>query len=467
MDYSIRRNSPTDWLKDNRAIIIVVLVAFALRVAVFAAARPWNHEVLRNTILVFDAFGYHARALGVLQSGTFASFGALRTPGYPLFLAGVYSLFGVKPAVAIFIQVVLSSFTVALVYDWARMGIGRPAAIVAAAALAVEPHTVFYTVTLMTDTLFVLIFLGSVLTLMHGLRAKRLGLFALSGLLLGLATLVKPVGQYFPIVAVVLILIYRGIAWRLRWRAIATLVVVFALAIGPWLYRNHAQYGHIGLSSIQGENLLFYGVACTEVARTGRGLEEIRAELREAAAARGASEDGNPFDNSRAYQEVALSYIRSHPMDYAVRHLHGVLNTFASLGTGRISEFLRGPSSDLPYQFFAAPGMRESIRGFLRSKTPMELVVGGVVGFIMVITYLAALGGFVALLRERRYFFVAATVIIALYFLASVGPIGQARYKLPLVPFYVTLTGRGLLGVWHLVTRRGRRVAGPSGEFAS
>ncbi len=74
-----------------------MLLALALRVALFLLARPWDDEVLRNTILVTDAGGYHTLALGILQSGSFATFGAFRTPVYLAFVSAVYSVVGIKP----------------------------------------------------------------------------------------------------------------------------------------------------------------------------------------------------------------------------------------------------------------------------------------------------------------------------------------------------------------------------------
>ena len=450
----IGRRSLGDRMRENRAIIIVVLLALALRVALFLFVRPWDDGVLRNTILVNDAAGYHTLALGILQSGSFATFGVFRTPVYPAFVSAVYSVFGIKPWVVLFLQLFISSATAVLVYAWAKLAVGRRAATVAAAAFAVQPHTALYSLTLMTDTLFVFVFLASVLALVHGLKTTKLGLFVVSGVLLGVATLVRPVTQYFPMVVALLILIYRGATWRFRGRAFAVLALVFVLTLTPWLHRNHAQYGHVGLSTIQGRNLLFYGASYAEVAKTGRTIEEVRTEFREIAAERGAIEGNNPFENSRIYQDIAMSYIKSNPVLYAKRHLRGIVNMFLNLSTRQIAEYLGVPSHELPYRFFAAPGFRETVRGFFRSKSSAELTIGALVGVAMLATYLTALVGGCAVLRKRNRFYLMATVIITLYFFASVGPIGQARYKMPLVPFYIAYTGLGLSEAWRFMKRR-------------
>ena len=454
MERDVGRRSLGDRLRENKAIIIVVLLALALRVALFLFVRPWDGEVLRNTILVTDAAGYHKLALGILQSGSFATFGAFRTPAYPAFVSAVYSVVGIKPWVVLFLQLFMSSATAILVYAWAKLAVGRRAAIVAAAAFAVQPHTALYSVTLMTDTLFVLFFLASVLALVHGLRTTKLAPFIVSGALLGVATLIRPVTQYFPMVVALLILIYRGVTWRFRGRAIAVLALVFVLTLTPWLYRNHAQYDHVGLSTIQGKNLLFYGASYAEVAKTGRSLEDVRAEFGEMAAERGAIEGNNPFENSKIYQDIAMSYVKSNQVLYAKRHLRGIANMFLNLSTQQIADYLGVSSHDLPYRFFAAPGFLETVRGFLRSKSSAELTIGAFVGVVMLATYLAALVGGCAVFRKRNHFYLMAAAIITLYFFASVGLIGQARYKMPLVPFYIAYTGLGLSEIWRFAKRR-------------
>ncbi len=81
-------------LREHRTLVLIVLIALAIRLVFFAAVRPWADEILQRAILVLDATGYHRLAVGILESRSFDTFGAFRTPGYPVFVAGVYSLFG-------------------------------------------------------------------------------------------------------------------------------------------------------------------------------------------------------------------------------------------------------------------------------------------------------------------------------------------------------------------------------------
>ena len=53
-------------LREHRALVLVVLIALAVRLVFFAAVRPWADEVLQRAILVLDATGYHRLALGIL-----------------------------------------------------------------------------------------------------------------------------------------------------------------------------------------------------------------------------------------------------------------------------------------------------------------------------------------------------------------------------------------------------------------
>ncbi len=91
-------------------------VAVLLRAAYFlprwASVPDWN----------VDALGYHQLAVNLLEHGAFSIStapplqpDAIRTPGYPAFIALVYLIFGVSPQAVLLLQVILDSLTALLV----------------------------------------------------------------------------------------------------------------------------------------------------------------------------------------------------------------------------------------------------------------------------------------------------------------------------------------------------------------
>lgn len=446
------------------ALILIVLLAIVIRLAFMAAVQPWDAEVVDRAILVTDATGYHRLAVGIADSWDYETFGAFRTPGYPTFMAMLYALFGAKPWVVLIAQVLLNTCAVVLLYVWADLVVGRKVALVSAFLYAIEPHVVLYTATLISDTLFAFCLLAALLLLTYGHRTARASYVFLCGAMLGVAALIKPVGQFFPLVAVVIALLLPKVRPSFRWRSAFAVAFAFLLVVSPWIQRNYLEYGHIGLSTIQGSNLLEWNATFSEVARTGKSVDEVRAEFAEIARDRGAVEGGNPFANSDVYAAVAMDYIGSHKAYYAARHIKGIANMYLNIGTARFSSHLGLESGGLAYRFFAAPGLPGMAEGFFATKAPHEVAIALIVLPFMFLMYLAAAVGIVSLVRARRYLCLLIGLGVVAYFSAVTGVIGLVRYKLPIIPFYLVMSAQGFVSCREFLRKRRAANAAPAAD---
>ena len=118
------------------------------------------------------------------------AFHAFRMPGYPAFLAGLYSLFGWDPMVGYLANVACELLTQLLLLALGRQLLG-PAGTVAAQALFAT-HVV-WTASLMTESLFTLLFTALVLLLVRGRATAAPAGAAGFGLLLAAALFVRPI----------------------------------------------------------------------------------------------------------------------------------------------------------------------------------------------------------------------------------------------------------------------------------
>lgn len=171
---------------------------------------------------------------------------ALRTPGYPLFLA---VLMDPKPGPAtltriLLVQALLSTLTLPLAYGVFRSFLPFPAALGALALSALSPHLVAANSYVLSETLFGCLTVLAVWTAIRaglsGSRAKS----AAAGLVIGLATLVRPAMQIFPLPLAGLLLVHGG---RRRGPALALMLLLgFAAASAPWILRNMVTLGSAG-----------------------------------------------------------------------------------------------------------------------------------------------------------------------------------------------------------------------------
>lgn len=81
-------------LAGNTALVLIILAALGIRTILFVSLRPWDDNVVERRVLTDDARSYHFLASSIVETGTFEQFDSgfyLRTPGYPLLIAGISS----------------------------------------------------------------------------------------------------------------------------------------------------------------------------------------------------------------------------------------------------------------------------------------------------------------------------------------------------------------------------------------
>lgn len=165
---------------------------------------------------------------------------AHRTPGYPLLIALTG---GSLPALRI-AQALLDTLTVLAAYFLARRWVPSHAPI-AALAVALCPLLIFHTGLVLTETLFTTLLAWGVLLLLTPPRPPtarfREWPFFLGLVLLALAVLVRPGAVALPVLLAIASALTRPQPVRLPAATLALLLT--ALVLLPWAYRNHRVLG--------------------------------------------------------------------------------------------------------------------------------------------------------------------------------------------------------------------------------
>jgi 4-amino-4-deoxy-L-arabinose transferase-like glycosyltransferase len=238
-------------LSDRAWLGLIVLVALLVRLpaALYmgdeVAALPGTHDqvsydALARSLLAGRGFSFGQKWYPFTPANTPTAHWSFP---YPLYLAGVYSIFGDHPLAARLIQGLAGGgLMCCLAYLIGRRVADRRTGLAAAALTAVYGYFVYYNVALMTETFF----MASILTALYlslAIRdrpslARWLGL----GLALGLAGLLRQT-------ALLLIpLLLAWLVWELRRKAVpawhfALPLVVVGLLVAPWTIRNARVYG--------------------------------------------------------------------------------------------------------------------------------------------------------------------------------------------------------------------------------
>lgn len=217
----------------------------------------WNLTV--HTYPISDFAWYHERAVGLIQGEGYSVHGrptAYWPIGYPLFLAAVYKVFGPHFYAAKVFNIMMSSATVGLIFLLGRNLCGFAGGLCAGILLAILPSQIEWTSVLCSEVLytFLLVTFLYVFTLRKPDQQNWIHPLA-SGVLLGLACLVRPVGLLLPtFLWVIYLFSTKNFKRRVIWGMI--LVASTLLTISPLTIRNYIVFkSFIPVSTNGGINL--------------------------------------------------------------------------------------------------------------------------------------------------------------------------------------------------------------------
>jgi hypothetical protein len=449
-----------------------VIAAALVRLALMASlsARFGTGALLQS-----DTFSYLEPGRNLLLHGRFMADGVpdlVRTPGYPLFLA-IVSLAGMTAAALA--NVILSVFSVILVWRLGRTAFGdERIALGAAWIFAFEPVSFTDSVILISETLFLALFLLSMERLAEFLRGHRLRVLAAAGLWLAAATFVRPIAYYLPFaLALGLFLVLAHIPSLppqrqepvagdpgLRWKAPAVLLISVLPWLAAWQMRNWVETGYKGFSSITEINLYLDEAADVIANVEHRNFFDVGQELGNIGftdnsgqfylfppyLARHPEQAGWSQGQRLAFmRSEALRIIRSHFGLYLHSCLVTIYKTLFDTGAGHIDALATQGS---PVHISALLKNEGVERGAVRlAKVYPCLVVEKIAFavFLLGLYWFAALGAVRCGMHNACLWLLLGT---SLYFLAVTGaasaaPIAGGRFRLPVMPAVCILAAAG------------------------
>jgi len=436
----------------NKKLISIILFAFILRITLFIIAQPWTLEVEQNRIVRSDAIGYNELAKSIINDFSFEFKGqknSFRTPGYPVFLAIIYSIFGVKPYIVLIFQIIINIFSILILYEIAKKIFNRKIALISSFLFSIDPHTILYTCELFTETFFTFIILLAFMYFVKAIDTKKVKCFILAALFFGLSTLIRPISQFIPIILIGLILIYPKFNFRLKFKSSFIIVMIFLMTISPWMYRNYKSFSTINLSSLPAWDLIFYNVAYTEYVKTNNKIEQIRRVLSKQVKLEGANfshymnESAKTFENGVFYKKVSFNYIGDNVFLFFYVNLRNSTMVFLNVGTKGILSMFGIKEIELPNM--AANSLTKNIINIFKYKPKSEILLILFMSIFFLIVYTFSIIGIFNLYKKKQYYKILLFLVIILYYTLLLSAMGNAaRFKVPVVPFYSILSAVGL-----------------------
>ncbi|MFA5307065.1 MAG: hypothetical protein WC365_06470 [Candidatus Babeliales bacterium] len=396
--------------RDKIFLVCLFIISFLIRACVFYFylrhdARYWQ----------VDSSTYHHVATSLAQgkgiSNVDGSPNFYRLPGYPVFIAFFYKLWGDNPENALWAQIFLASCIPLLVFFLANVLFPRRRWIAYGASGVSSVHLglVVYSGFFMTESLFIFLLLcffyyffsavhlwfcdekqpqpiaqcgctrpiwswvpehatdvpsyeqiyqsvASSVSVKCGVVSDSVSYYLfLAGIFLGLLSLVRPVGHYMLIVALGLLLCSRG-SLMLRARLSVTLSITWLSVVATWLIRNYLLLGHIFFHTLPGGHFLYLSASRVAMYPQHCSYQQARQNLGHEVHDRISLQEKklgrslNEIERCYVHEEVARHYFISYPLITLKTWATDIFRTCFSLYS---AELLYLASGRVDHDYFA------------------------------------------------------------------------------------------------------------------
>ena len=198
---------------------------------------------------------YKPNAESILENGSFpvrGHLGLVSAPGYPAFLAitfGIARLTGIDDfSLVILFNIFLAAGSAVLLFLITEHLWNRRVALLTSLVWMTYPFGLWFLKNPHTEIPFIFFLYGAILTFLISLKQKSVAHIGLTGILLGVASLIRPIALFFPIVLVLgIFFMIKERGWRLRLLFASVLLATYLLTLLPWEIHVFSETGEIVL----------------------------------------------------------------------------------------------------------------------------------------------------------------------------------------------------------------------------
>lgn len=250
--------------------IVIIAITIKLSLFAFAAIHAPDGKLLP------DSNDYLKLADTLASKGAFAiktgeaglKYDTWRTPGYPLFLC-VFHIFMKIPLDGIILLQMAMTLSAAFIVYKTALQIDSKIAFLSAVIILFDPPTTIYSLTILTEPLFLVLISSFMYTFVCYLKSEKTGLLVLSALILTAAAYVRPIAYYIGF-AITFFIIYANGRRNFRkyiGHALIFVVIVYSL-LGIWQARNYIRCHDAGFCYAERFDLNYQGLFNSYVRNT-------------------------------------------------------------------------------------------------------------------------------------------------------------------------------------------------------
>lgn len=294
-------------MKTKKIILVLFFIALFLRVIYIFTLNntdigTWDEEGWEIAKNLVEGKGYKMWCgVGDLYSG--------RPPIFPLFLAGIFIIFGQNIIITKIFLAVFNSLICLVIFSLGKKIFNQKVGLMAMAVSAVYPPFIYWGGQPTQETLTILFLALATLFLLKIEEKEKMFLYAiLSGVFLGMLVMTRSMAY---------VLIFLFPLWSLflfknrKQGLIAAYLVLLPviLIISPWVIRNYKIHHTILLASTEG-GMTFYAANNPDVLTKGGGdFYVLGISTKEV-------ENLSEIESDKYFYKKGLDFIRANPMIY-------------------------------------------------------------------------------------------------------------------------------------------------------
>ena len=397
--------------KEFLIILLLLLLALIIRIGiVIKIEEPIDKDALEYYSIVKNVIEKHIFSIdGVSPT-------ARRSPGYPIFLAGIITIFGSNPRILYISQAMINILTIFLIFlSLKYINVKSSLRLFIVLLFSLSTSFIYINVLYAEILTMFVITLVLLLAVHSGIQSRPFQQSFLTGILLGLLVHLRPTFLYLPFFMIFSIIIIKIFKPRFKIRNHLVTVTVALIVVAPWTIRNYVVFRQFiplvsaGGGELWGTNfeindrVVWHSVSDIEKYEDQRTASHIRQNAL-ITQYRSQYDLQNPEDLNRFLSKQGQTIILHHPFRYAL------------LCFNRLMIF-----------WFSPPIGSTSLKAF----SPVIFVV--ILLFKYSLTILAIFGLFKFARQDFQGAFVWLAILLYLTLLHAVTHSIQ-RYFLPVIP---------------------------------
>ncbi len=225
----------------TRSLLIAILVlAAAIRLMYFFLVFDYSSPPAN------DSLEHHLIARNLVAGQGYELYGqptAFRAPLLTFLVAGIYRILESNYILARLLVILFSILLVWVIYELGRTAVSPGVGLWSALIAALWIHFVLYSARIFTEIPYTLFSVLTIVLLMKHLQNSRLIYLILAAVSMALAILTRPVGMFFLMLIILLLVIQERKVkslTRLLWFGGITL-----LLLAPWIWRNYQVFHRV------------------------------------------------------------------------------------------------------------------------------------------------------------------------------------------------------------------------------